>query len=126
MKNPNIIEGVGVDAPTITNKKGGKQSKMLYSFTSMDPAAMFAIAKVLQQGKEKYGDDENWRNVSVKEHLNHLIIHAYAYLAGDTSDEHLSHIGCRALFALGVDLKLPQEEDEETLENMIKEILRIQ
>jgi hypothetical protein len=97
-----IIKGVGKEAPTITNENGGKQSYTPYNFIGMDAKAMFAMAKVLQEGKEKYGDDENWRKIPVDEHLNHLITHAYAHLAGDTSDEHMSHIMCRALFACAV------------------------
>jgi 2-hydroxychromene-2-carboxylate isomerase len=36
-----------------------------------------------------------------------LIMHAYAYLAGDRTDEHLSHAMCRAMFAQGVALQDP-------------------
>lgn len=102
-----IVEGVGKDSPTITNEKGGKQSKVLYRYDLLDPISMFEMTKVLTEGAEKYGED-NWRNITVREHLNHLIIHAYAYLAGDNSDEHLSHIMCRAMFAQGVE---KQEEE---------------
>lgn len=99
----NAIAGVGKDAPTVVNEKGGKQSKVLYRFDLLDPQAMFKMTEVLGEGAEKYGDF-NWRNVSVRDHLNHLIAHTYAYLAGDTSDDHLSHIMCRAMFAQGVDI----------------------
>lgn len=105
-----VIQGVGTDAEIVVNEHGGKQSKVLYNFTGMDAKAMFKMARVLQEGKEKYGDDENWRKIPVEEHLNHMIIHAYAYLAGDRSDEHLSHIMCRAKFAQAVALQEQQEE----------------
>lgn len=97
-----IIKGVGKDAPTVTNDQGGKQSKVLYRFDLLDPLAMFEMTNVLTVGAEKYGED-NWRKISVNEHLNHMIIHTYAYLAGDKSDDHLSHIMCRAMFAQGVE-----------------------
>jgi hypothetical protein len=61
------------------------------------------MAKVLSEGAEKYGE-QNWRKIDIPDHLNHLLMHTYAYLAGDTTDEHLSHILCRATFALGVSL----------------------
>jgi len=32
-------------------------------------------------------------------------MHAYAYLSGDRTDEHLSHIMCRSMFAQAVALK---------------------
>ncbi len=99
------IKGVGPEAETEVNQKGGKQSKVLYRFDLADPKAMFEMCKVLKEGADKYGDDENWRRIPVREHLNHLLIHTYAYLAGDRSDEHLSHIMCRATFAQGVALE---------------------
>jgi len=37
-------------------------------------------------------------------------MHVYAYLAGDRSDEHLSHIMCRAMFAQGVAAAEKKEE----------------
>jgi hypothetical protein len=102
-----VVEGVGKDAPTVTNERGGKQSKVLYRFDLLDPRAMFEMTKVLAEGAEKYGED-NWRNIDVRDHLNHLLVHTYAYLAGDKSDEHLSHIMCRAMFAQAVAI---QEEE---------------
>lgn len=102
-----VVEGVGKDAPTVTNERGGKQSKVLYRFDLLDPRAMFEMTKVLAEGAEKYGVD-NWRNIDVRDHLNHLLVHTYAYLAGDKSDEHLSHIMCRAMFAQAVAI---QEEE---------------
>lgn len=102
-----VIQGVGKDAPIVMNELGGKQSQVLYRFDLVDPRAMFEMCKVLKEGFDKYGSDENWRKINVRDHLNHLLIHAYAYLAGDTSDEHLSHIMCRAMFAQAVELQNP-------------------
>lgn len=99
-----IVKGVGKDAEIVVNEYGGKQSKVEYRFDLLDPLAMFEITKVLKEGCDKYGDDENWRRISVKDHLNHLLIHVYAYLAGDRQDKHLSHAMCRAMFALACDL----------------------
>lgn len=105
----NISHVVSPDAPTITNKKGGKQSHIPARFDLIDGAALFEMAKVLHEGAEKYGAD-NWRQIPLEDHLNHMIMHAYAYLAGDRSDEHLSHIMCRATFAQAVDLQDNQPE----------------
>jgi hypothetical protein len=99
----NTVNGVGKDAPTVTNENGAKQSKVLYRFDLLDPRAMFKMTEVLKEGAEKYGED-NWRGIPIQDHLNHMIIHAYAYLAGDKSDDHLSHIMCRAMFAQAVDI----------------------
>ncbi|PYE51558.1 hypothetical protein HUB98_05975 [Paenibacillus barcinonensis] len=106
-----VVKGVGKDAPTVTNELGGKQSQVLYRFDLLNPAAMFEMTKVLKYGADKYGAD-NWMNIEVRDHINHMLIHAYAYLAGDTSDEHLSHIMCRAMFAQAVELKNQQYQKD--------------
>jgi len=93
----NCVTGVGADAPTVINEHGGKQSAVLYAFDTLDSKAMFAMCKVMKEGRDKYGSDENWRKIPAKEHWNHMVIHAFAWLAGDKSDDHLSHIMCRAM-----------------------------
>jgi hypothetical protein len=86
------------------NERGGKQSATIYRFYLMDPAAMFNLAEVLGYGAAKYGID-NWRNITTQEHLNHLLQHVYAWLAGDKQDNHLGHALCRAMFALAMELQ---------------------
>ena len=100
-----ISDIVRPDAPTTTNDKGGSQSYVPVRFDLFDAASMFEMAKVLHVGAEKYGED-NWRLIDVEDHLNHLLMHTFAYLAGDATDDHLSHALCRAMFALGVHLGL--------------------
>lgn len=95
---------VGPDVPVITNEHGGSQSQANVRFDLIDAKAMFEMAKVLDHGAKKYGAN-NWRLIAVEDHLNHLLMHAYAYLAGDRTDDHLSHALCRATFALGVSLQ---------------------
>lgn len=115
-----VVEGVSKDEPVEVNERGGARSRSLYRTDLVDPIAMLEMSKVLKEGADKYGKYgvENWRRIPVHEHLNHMIIHAYAYLAGDTSDEHLSHIMCRAMFAQAVEL---QHDDYITdRENILK------
>lgn len=94
------------DAPVHTNAQGGSQSDIPVRFDLIDAKAMFEMAKVLDHGARKYGAD-NWRLITVREHLNHLLMHTFAYLSGDETDDHLSHILCRATFAQGVSLQGP-------------------
>lgn len=96
-----IAEVAAVDAPTITNELGGSQSLIAVRFDLIDAQAIYDMAGVLHTGAEKYGEN-NWRAIPINEHLNHLIMHAYAYIGGDESDEHLSHCMCRSMFAQGV------------------------
>lgn len=101
---PTVADIASPDAPTHTNDRGGAQSDIPVRFDLIDGKSLFEMAKVLHHGAKKYGED-NWRLIDVNDHLNHLLMHTYAYLSGDESDEHLSHILCRATFALGVSLQ---------------------
>lgn len=91
-----MLENVGADAPIVTNAAGGQQSKSAYAFHMMDYGALFALAKVLQYGAERYARD-NWRKIPAEEHYNHMIIHSLAWLSGDRQDDHLGHMFCRAM-----------------------------
>lgn len=106
-----VVEGVSPDEPIVVNERGGGQSRTLYRMDLIDPIAILETAKVLKEGADKYGAN-NWRLIDVEDHLNHLLIHVYAYLAGDRSDDHLSHAICRSIFALGV-TKQPNQHKEE-------------
>jgi hypothetical protein len=95
-----VVEGVGPDAPAETNAAGGKQSASLYSLTASFPhKAVLAVAKIVKYGLKKYTPD-NWRLIGREDHLNHALVHVFAYLAGDRQDDHLEHAACRLLMAL--------------------------
>jgi len=85
-----------------TNTQGGKQSKLEFRFDLIDTKAIFALANVLHTGEVRYGKD-NWRKIDTESHINHAISHAYAYLAGDKQDDHLSHALTRLMMAIGVE-----------------------
>lgn len=93
------IAGVGPDAETVTNAKGAKQSAVPYRMDLVPPRALLDVARVLNDGAEKYGE-WNWTGLSIADHLNHALVHIEAHLAGDRSDDHLAHATCRLLFAL--------------------------
>ncbi len=99
-----IWDGTSPDTPTRVQENGAKESAIPYRFDLIDGSALAAVAQVLKEGADKYGEG-NWELLPIQDHLNHLLMHAYAYLAGDTKDDHLSHIACRAIFALGVSLQ---------------------
>lgn len=99
-----MIPGLSPAQETYINERGGKQSMTPYGFHLLDPHAMFALARILKYGADKYGQD-NWRLISVPEHLNHALQHIFAYLAGDTQDEHLEHALCRLHMAVAVALE---------------------
>lgn len=86
--------------PNAPRDEDSPQSSLPHRFDLIDAPALFDMTGVLYTGAKKYGDD-SWRTISVQDHLNHLIAHAYAYLSGDRTDDHLSNIMCRAMFAKG-------------------------
>lgn len=95
---PTSISGVGPDAPITTNASGAKQSATPYRLDLIPPLALLDVAAVLKLGADKYGVD-NWRGIPVEDHLNHALVHIYAFLSGDTQDNHLGHAACRLLMA---------------------------
>lgn len=96
------IHGLEPNAPVVENAQGGKQSHSPYAFQLLPVNAMFAAAEVARYGAEKYGEtihNRNFTKIPPEDHVGHCIQHLYAYLAGDTSDNHLAHAIVRAMFA---------------------------
>lgn len=93
-------DGLSPDAPIGTNARGGKQSETGCRFDLLDPKALFAMARTLHHGC-KYGED-NWRLISTKEHINHVLMHIFGWMAGDTQDEHLEHALTRMMMAVAM------------------------
>lgn len=93
------IKGLSPDQPTTENSAGGKQSASPYRLDLIPPLAILRESEVLATGAKKYGEN-NWKKIEIKDHLNHILQHVYAYLAHDASDDHLANISCRAHFAL--------------------------
>ena len=109
-----IIPGVQPNAVVEINEIGGKQSSTPYGFHMLPVHAMFAAAEVAKYGADKYNEsfyERNYKKIPAIEHVNHCIQHLFAYLAGDTSDEHLSHAIVRAMFAYEVD-KITEKTEE--------------
>lgn len=94
----NDLKGLSKSEPIVTNEHGGKQSELPYRFDlfqGIAAKALFILAGVLSYGAKKYGDN-NWHKISPKEHLNHALVHAFAWLRGDKQDDHAGHFLCRA------------------------------
>jgi hypothetical protein len=102
------IDGVGAETPTFVNATGGRQSSLPYRCDLLQPHALLHIAKIMQYGAARYGEN-NWHRITVAEHLNHAITHVLAHLAGDTQDDHIGHATWRMLSALD-QLKSGREE----------------
>jgi len=99
-----IWSSANSDAETVTYANGASESKTELRFDLIPSDEIATIAKVLGQGAIKYGDD-NWKSLPTWTHLNHALQHIFAYLAGDQSDDHLSHAATRLIFAMWSDKK---------------------
>jgi hypothetical protein len=93
--------GVAPDAPVTQNKDGGMQSVVEGRFDLIPPIAMFELAKVMEHGAQKYAP-RNWYKIPLESHLNHLLMHMNAYLAGNRDEDHLSHVLARAAMAVEI------------------------
>lgn len=98
-KEVSLVPGIGKDSPIVTNEKGGSQSALGYRLDLIDPLTLFRLASILDEGARKYGE-YNWKKIKLSDNLNHALAHIFAYLAGDTQDDHLGHAFCRLHFVL--------------------------
>lgn len=117
------VSELGPDAPTVANTAGGKQSDLHYRFDLMDPDAMFALAGIMDHGERKYGEG-NWRKIGVESHLNHALVHIYAWLAGNTEDDHLGHAFCRLMMAKAVSMNVTKDAGKEDRIWLLERALR--
>lgn len=97
----------------ITNKDGGKQSKIHGRFDLIPGTAISEVAAVLDHGAERYGE-RNWEKISVNDHINHALQHIFAMLRGQYNGygTDLSHATTRLLFALDLYLREMDNSDE--------------
>ena len=100
------IKGVSKDTEIVEAELGckGKQSPTFYRFDLIDAKVLFNLAETLKTGADKYGEN-NWREIPEKNHVNRAMIHLWAYLDGDTQDDHLGHAFCRIMMALAKKLE---------------------
>lgn len=90
------VKGVDPSQPMVVNEFGGLQSKSEYAFHLIPPEALLAIAEVFAEGAKKYSTS-NWKKIPSGEHMNHMLVHMYAAVLGDTQDKHAEHFLCRAV-----------------------------
>ena len=65
----------------------------------ISPIGLRRVAATCSEGANKYGD-YNWeRGFGIAVMLQHMIRHAYLYLAGDRTEDHLGHAAWNALGA---------------------------
>ncbi len=95
---------------TVINAFGGKQSRIAGRPTLLPAESILRVVKILTVGADKYGD-ENWRQITQKEHLDHALLHILLYLDGDKSEDHLGNAACRLLFSIADIVKDNKDEN---------------
>ena len=94
------IQEASLDPNVEINQYGGKQTRLDGDFIKLSPQFLLALAKLVKQGGDKYGEF-NWLKITTGEHLNHALTHIFEELSGDPSPEedHLLNAACRLMFA---------------------------
>lgn len=117
MAKPQPNKALSNDAPPSVNEQGGKQHHRPFRMQAIPPKAILEVGKVRYIGYNDLGyDDENYKLIAKEEHIGRALTHLFAYLAGDDSNDHLSHAACRILFALEIEI------ENKELESLAKEL----
>lgn len=102
-KKSGLKEGVKHD--------GGKARMDLIS-----PTSLFALARVLTFGANKYAD-RNWeKGFAWCRAIGAILRHTFAYLGGETLDpetgeSHMAHVMCEAMFLVHFEKFHPDKDD---------------
>lgn len=100
---------LGDHLPITESESGYKTSETPYRFDISPFRAMLHCANITYEGAKTHGDD-NWRKGSVEAHVDKAIIHAFAWLAGDRSEDHLGHLAWRGLAACEIGMMAEKEK----------------
>ena len=100
-KEASMDKPLSSEAPVTTNDQGGQQHARPYRSEWLPPRALLSVSHVRWESEALHGYSEyNYKLISAKEHVGRALTHLLAYLAGDTSNDHLAHAATRVLFAL--------------------------
>lgn len=86
------------DGPIKEDHGGGKNSEIQERMDLLPPLALLCLGRVVAKGALNHGE-EDWRKVPIREHAGRTFRH-WAHWKAKGDLESLSHMACRALMAL--------------------------
>lgn len=78
------------------------------------PNALLRVGAVLWNGERRREKapqlvrEENWRRISARMHVRHAVAHAFKWLVGDRTEDHLEHAAARLLMAIEREQETPR------------------
>lgn len=87
------------DGDIYVNEHGGRQSYVSCRMDLIPPENLLLLGQCLSFGAKKYGEN-NWRQITEQENINHALVHLVKWLSGDREEPHLVNTLARVNFAL--------------------------